>query len=535
MRWLTALKTWEVWTKAAELRLSNKLQGIFDDAMRQSVAELQKLGHVPAGDAARAKIINEFKKAEQPFKATMADHAVESANIGRKQTYEDLARQGMALTFNEFNPTVEQMLRDHSFQASTTTLQRMTGDVMNNLTESYRQGLGIKETAARLQTEFQNMRDWELNRIARTETNCFASAGAHQTMVEHKIQYEQWWTASDDRVRDQHIWLHGQITKVGDAFSNGLAHPGDRRGLIEEWINCRCRPVPFIMPHGYMAPLGRTYFYEDEIVLTAEDDGEDLLKAERLDDLKAELAKLTTDEKVEKVDKYFTQVADSLRRKGFTNKQVATKMMDYNYANQQTAWMKSAEAWVASAPNEMFGTGGVQAGQREMIKGSLKGQLNKGTKWISQKVHPDVVKYGDSPALQLHPKMRPDGYAHRASYNSNAKVINWSGEGGSRTFIHEYGHHLQDQNPKNVNVISRYFQTQIEGEDIKRIYAGMEEWGFRDKFYDLYSGKVYSHNLVGDEILSRGLEEMSVNPARFLEKAPGHFNIVYAVMRGLFI
>ena len=506
---------------------------MFYDTMHQTVLKLQMMNQVPATDAARVAIINEFKKVKEPFKEHMADHALETAKTSRADVYDHMARQGVEMKFTEFNPMTSRQIRLHSFEASDLTMDRMTGDVMGNLTQSYKEGLGIKETAARLESQFQNMRDYELKRIARTETNAAASLGAHYTMEKLDVEYEQWWTAGDDRVRDQHIWMHGQITKVGDNFSNGLAHPHDRMGPIEEWINCRCRPLPYLMPHGYTAPTGRSYFYEDEIVLRAVSDEEDLLKAENLDKLKAELAAMVPSERVDKVDKYFTQVADNLRRKGLNSKQVAAKMMDYNYTAQQPSWMAGAEAWAKTAPTE-WGLGAVHSGQHSMITGQLKGQITKGTKWLSQKVHPNVIKYADSPNLHIAPKQLADGKWHRANYHPGSKMINWSGNGGSRTFIHEYGHHLHDQNPANRQVLGSYFRRKIEGEDIKRIYAGMEEWGYRDKFYDLYSGKVYGGNLAGDEILSRGLEEMSVNPARFLDKAPSHFNIVYAVMRGLF-
>jgi len=56
--------------------------------------------------------------------------------------------------------------------------------------------------------------------------------------------------------------------RVGEPFSNGLYYPGDRSGgdgTIREWINCRCRLVPFLMPEGKMAPIGKNWFYEGDL------------------------------------------------------------------------------------------------------------------------------------------------------------------------------------------------------------------------------------------------------------------------------
>lgn len=531
MRWLTALKTWEVWTKAAEARLNTKLRGIFDGAMRESILQLQAMGQVPATDAARMKIINEFKAAEQPFKDTMADHAVESANMGRKQTYEDLARQGIEMDFSEFNRMTSRQIRLHSFEASDLTMNRMTGDVMGNLTQSYKQGLGIKETAARLQSDFQNMKDYELLRIARTETNAAASLGAHYTMEELNVEYEQWWTAADDRVREQHIWMHGQITKVGDSFSNGLAHPHDRQGLIEEWINCRCRPVPFIMPHGYAAPTGRTYFYEDEIVLRESVDDEDFFDEDHMDKLRGGLAGLAPNEKLTKIDEYLNNARDQLLRKGLTKKQVAEKMMKYDYSALQPAWLQSAETFATTAPFEGL-AGAVMPGQRHLIKGPIKGALNKGVNFIRQKVHPELVKNAGAPGVNISPAVSPGGYVHRASYHSGKQIIDWSGN--NHIYVHEYGHHLMERNIPSRNLIGRFYTNKTQGETLKQIYVGEDEWARRDLFFNLYAGKEYPGMGHGTELLSVGLEEMSRNPGRFLDKAPAHYNLVYAVMRGLF-
>ena len=43
-------------------------------------------------------------------------------------------------------------------------------------------------------------------------------------------------------------------------------YPGDMNGSIEEWINCRCTTVPYLMPLGFMAPPGVSYFYESDII-----------------------------------------------------------------------------------------------------------------------------------------------------------------------------------------------------------------------------------------------------------------------------
>ncbi len=123
-----------------------------------------------------------------------------------------------------------------------------------------------------MQDYFDSLQDYRLRLIARTEIQGAQNAAAHETMVDLGVEYKQWWTGQDERVRGNdprdtanHVELHGQITRLEDRFSNGLRFPGDRSGPIEEWINCRCTTNPFIIPEGFTAPPGKQWFYEEDL------------------------------------------------------------------------------------------------------------------------------------------------------------------------------------------------------------------------------------------------------------------------------
>lgn len=57
-----------------------------------------------------------------------------------------------------------------------------------------------------------------------------------------------WRTAHDDRVRETHRAMDGQVRKAGVPFTTGsgahLRYPGDPNGPAEETINCRCWREP---------------------------------------------------------------------------------------------------------------------------------------------------------------------------------------------------------------------------------------------------------------------------------------------------
>ena len=267
---LVVIKQIPDWQFKAERLLTKKLQDLFSDTFKKTISELKRVG-VPSSDIQKKMIVSEIKGLEDKFKTVISETAVEASNVSRGKI---LLTLGFPIT--EFSQQYSDLIANHIFVASQSTMDRLVGEVMDNLTRSYEDGLGINEAAESLRSDFDSMQDYELKRIARTEIQSLQNEGAHLTIQELGVTYEQWWTAEDDRVRGNkpedtadHVILHGQIVRTSNPFSNGLMYPGDRSGPIEEWINCRCRVVPFLMPEGYMAPLGLNSFYEYELELAA--------------------------------------------------------------------------------------------------------------------------------------------------------------------------------------------------------------------------------------------------------------------------
>jgi hypothetical protein len=85
--------------------------------------------------------------------------------------------------------------------------------------------------------------------IARSEAKSSLFAGrmeATRQMMEDtgftEDDIEKAWKAikGDGRTRDSHLHMDGERVAFNRKFSNGLEYPGDQRGRIEEWIQCRC-------------------------------------------------------------------------------------------------------------------------------------------------------------------------------------------------------------------------------------------------------------------------------------------------------
>ena len=160
----------------------------------------------------------------------------------------------------------EEDLLQKVFIASKRTLARVTSDLNQIITEGYTSGKGINIVANALTRRFDQLETWEAKRIARTEIHNSHNQGVMRIYNEVGVEYTQWIAANDDRVRESHAEIDGEIIRVGDTYSNGLKYPGDTSGDIEEWINCRCSNAPFVIPYGYMAPPDKEQFYEDDLI-----------------------------------------------------------------------------------------------------------------------------------------------------------------------------------------------------------------------------------------------------------------------------
>ena len=178
-------------------------------------------------------------------------------------------------------------MANKTFVASERTLERVDSDINKIITEGYRDGKGINDVGQRIEKRFNQLKDWESRRIARTEIHGSHMQGIMQGYQDMDVQYTQWSTAHDSRVRGtnpadkaDHVKMDGEIIPMGGVYSNGLKYPGDTDGPLREFINCRCGNLPFIMPPGYAAPPGRSHFRESDLVKIEDVNIEDKLLQE---------------------------------------------------------------------------------------------------------------------------------------------------------------------------------------------------------------------------------------------------------------
>lgn len=170
----------------------------------------------------------------------------------------------------EVDQAVIEYMSENIFVASESTLERVTQEIYDIIREHYAdEGEGSRAVAEAVRESFNELAQYEAERIARTEV---AKAQGHSTwkrLVNNEaVEYFQWLATDDDRTRESHLELNGEITYADGSgvFSNGLRFPGDTDGDIEEWINCRCTLRAFVPEVGFVPPPGAENWYEDEML-----------------------------------------------------------------------------------------------------------------------------------------------------------------------------------------------------------------------------------------------------------------------------
>lgn len=170
----------------------------------------------------------------------------------------------------EIDEAIVNYLTNNVFTASASTMSRVTQEVYDIIREQYaNQGEGINVVRDAIQDQFQDLAKYEAQRIARTETLKARGSATYNRLINNDaVEYIQWIATDDDRTRESHVELNGEITYADGTglFSNGLRYAGDTEGDIEEWINCRCDIIAYVPDIGFVPPPNATSWYEEDML-----------------------------------------------------------------------------------------------------------------------------------------------------------------------------------------------------------------------------------------------------------------------------
>jgi HK97 family phage portal protein len=126
--------------------------------------------------------------------------------------------------------------------------------IKQEMAKSIQLGESIDEAAARIDKVYKFSEDFRSTRIAQTEIIGSTNEGQLMAWIDAGVEYKEWITARDEKVRDSHRRMEGKIIKSSEYFhlvdfktgnQCDLSVPGDAStGAPAEFvINCRCTPI----------------------------------------------------------------------------------------------------------------------------------------------------------------------------------------------------------------------------------------------------------------------------------------------------
>jgi SPP1 gp7 family putative phage head morphogenesis protein len=160
----------------------------------------------------------------------------EMVKINGSAAYAEL---GVSGSFDVSNPEVIKWIKKRAGELiksiGDTTLEKLK----KTLAEGVAAGEKIPSLASRVSSVYDGAKGYRSELIARTETIKASNSGAYQAYKQSGVvEKKQWLATMDDRVRDEHAAMNGEIVGLNEAFSNGEMFPGEP--------NCRCTVLPVI-------------------------------------------------------------------------------------------------------------------------------------------------------------------------------------------------------------------------------------------------------------------------------------------------
>jgi SPP1 gp7 family putative phage head morphogenesis protein len=169
----------------------------------------------------------------------------------KKGFLEEASRMGISgASFNLSNPEVVRWLKKKGFDYWVGSAYE-TGIKMlkKTLSEGIAAGESIKELSDRVNQVYDFAERYRADRIARTESGSAYNGGGQVLRDDEGIEKKTWISTLDDKTRDWHREVDGQIVKNDEAFSVGgedLQYPCDPAGSSKNVCNCRCDSTGYI-------------------------------------------------------------------------------------------------------------------------------------------------------------------------------------------------------------------------------------------------------------------------------------------------
>ena len=141
--------------------------------------------------------------------------------------------------FGIIEPKLLKWIKEHGLERANGMNDTTKEALRKTLSEGIEAGESMAKLRDRISQVYSTAKTSRANTIARTETMTTVNVGNFETMNAAGIEKIMWLTSKDNRVRDSHAALDGEVIESGQTFSNGLRYPNDE-GPADEVVNCRC-------------------------------------------------------------------------------------------------------------------------------------------------------------------------------------------------------------------------------------------------------------------------------------------------------
>lgn len=162
-----------------------------------------------------------------------------------------IAETGFEMAFDLTDPESIYFLTNKELKIQG-VIQTVKEQIRKEIIEGYQGGESIDQIADRIRGVFDIAKS-RARTIARTEVIGSVNEGRFLAMNRSGFREQEWFTAMDERVRAQHLPMHGKKIKVGEMWvmpdGSSLRHPGDWNASASQIINCRC--CSFVVPGSH--------------------------------------------------------------------------------------------------------------------------------------------------------------------------------------------------------------------------------------------------------------------------------------------
>jgi len=175
-----------------------------------------------------------------------------------------LDKLNAAVSFNMLNPLVKDHLQEFSSTRINGLVNETTREVLRSqLVEGFQAGESIRDLTKRVKTVFTDASERRAKNIAISEVNRSSNFATTQAHIISGVVTKRSWVAtiSDDRTRDEHLALNGQVVGINEPFVIGhmqAMYPGDF-GIASMDCGCRCTTVAEIENPKSIAELAEVW------------------------------------------------------------------------------------------------------------------------------------------------------------------------------------------------------------------------------------------------------------------------------------